>query len=115
MQFNEKNTDSHTEMKFVISCSYYNSADEFTHKANLVVKLDERSPVKQILVTTAAQALIHNYLFRFRNFTKNARRQNPKSIFSISNTVRVSRQYNKFETALIKIANAISQTNVSRD
>jgi hypothetical protein len=54
MQFSEKNTDSHTEMKFVISCSYYNSADEFTHKANLVVKLDEQSPVKQILVTTAA-------------------------------------------------------------
>ena len=54
MQFNEKNTDSHTEMKFIISCSYYNSADKFTHKANLVVKLDEQSPVKQILVTTAA-------------------------------------------------------------
>ena len=54
MQFNEKNTDSHAEMKFVISCSFYNSADEFTHKDNLVVKLDEQSPVKQILVTTAA-------------------------------------------------------------
>ena len=54
MQFNEKNTDSHTEMKFVISCSYYNSADEFTHKANLVVKLDEQSPVEQIPVTIAA-------------------------------------------------------------
>ena len=54
MQFSEKNTDSHTEMKFVISCSYYNSADEFTHTANLVVKLDEQSPVKKILVTTAA-------------------------------------------------------------
>ena len=54
MPFNEKNTNSHTEMKFVIACSYYNSADEFTHKANLVVKLDEQTPVKQTLVTTAA-------------------------------------------------------------
>ena len=54
MQFNEKNTATPMEMKFVISCSYYNSADEFTHKANLVVKLDEQSPVKQILVTKAA-------------------------------------------------------------
>ena len=54
MQFNEKNTNSHTEMKFVISCCYYNSADEFTHKANLVVKLDEQSPDKQPIVTDAA-------------------------------------------------------------
>ena len=115
MQFNEKNTNSHTEMKFVISCSYYNSTDELTHKANLLVKLDEQTPVKQTLVTTAAQALTYNYLFRFRNLTKNASRQNPSGNFSISNTVRVSRQYTKFETALIKIANAISQTNVSRD
>ena len=54
MQFNEKNTNSHTEMKFVISCSYYNNADEFTHKTNLVVKLDEESPIKPTLVTAAA-------------------------------------------------------------
>jgi len=54
MQFNEKNTNSDTEMKFVISCSYYNSADELTRKANLVVKLDEQSPVKQALITAAA-------------------------------------------------------------
>jgi len=54
-------------------------------------------------------------LVRFKNFTKNASRQNTRGIFSISKTVRVSRWYTKFEAALIRIANAISQTNVSRD
>jgi hypothetical protein len=54
MQLNEKNTATPMEMKFVISCSYFNSADEFTHKSDLVIKLDEARPVKQALVTTAA-------------------------------------------------------------
>jgi hypothetical protein len=54
MQLNEKNTAKPMEMKFVISCSHFNSADEFTHKSDLVIKLDEARPVKQALVTTAA-------------------------------------------------------------
>jgi len=54
MQFNEKNTATPMEMKFVISCSYFNNSDEFTHKSDLVIKLDEARPVKQALVTTAS-------------------------------------------------------------
>ena len=54
MQLNEKNTATPMEMKFVISCCHFNSADEFTHKSDLVIKLDEARPVKQALATTAA-------------------------------------------------------------
>ena len=59
MTLNEKTNRSHRDMKFVISCSYYNGKDECTHKADLVVNLNKEQSIEPSLlssvVTSAAQ------------------------------------------------------------
>ena len=54
MTLNEKNNASHRDMKFVISCSYYNGTDECTHNANLVVKLNKVQSIEPSLFSSVA-------------------------------------------------------------
>ena len=54
MTLNEKTNRSHRDMKFVISCSYYDGKDECTHKANLVVKLNKEQSIEPSLFSSVA-------------------------------------------------------------
>lgn len=46
MQLIKKDLGPSTEMKFVISCGYFNSFDEQTHTTDLIVNLNRKKPFK---------------------------------------------------------------------
>ena len=44
MQLVKKKNGSNTGIKFVISCDYFNNADEKTHTTDLIINLNKEKP-----------------------------------------------------------------------
>lgn len=44
MQLVKKKNGSNTGIKFVISCGYFNNADEKTHTTDLIINLNKEKP-----------------------------------------------------------------------
>ena len=50
MQKANDRTGPNTGMKFVVSCGYFNNADEKTHTTDFIVDLIQEAPAGQIII-----------------------------------------------------------------